>query len=520
MHIECEKSAGSNPREARRRAGRRASRRGSATTSPAPAARQDKASTGVTLEHVQVAARRRLAPISAETAGYVALAVADALAAAPAQVRPMLVHIDADGNVLLRGASGRGDEAAAEHSVRAMLAGLLAVAAGGSPALAAAARRSSTRGIEGLVLELEAALIPVNRAAARRAIGRLAREVERADVQLPDRSTRRATAPAKATPPPPREPAPPAKAAPAPVAVRQEPSADVADLASTDSPPEATVSPVPVEAQEPVTNEAADTAAAVAVDDVVDEATDIDAPVVPVDLLDVQLPPEPAISAPTPSVEPSDATPPLASYDPHAAAGVEVLGPADPVEHDASFLDDDDDLLTYEPPEALGDESLDFGTASPPDVGLAFPEDEATADSQQQEETAQASESEPQLQAQTEREPEAQTGPRTDRVEELLAGFASPPGRSSRDVAVEIKGMLGLAPTPAPPPGEEADPSASPPEPEPPGEPSEPAPLPPVEFRRPRNPKLNLLLMTVLLVLAIAGMVTLYVLYPAMLVGH
>src|SRR5207344_741005 len=48
-----------------------------------------------------------------------------------------------------------------------------------TPALGAAARRKPGAGLRALVEEIEAALIPVNRAAGRRALARLAREVKR-----------------------------------------------------------------------------------------------------------------------------------------------------------------------------------------------------------------------------------------------------------------------------------------------------------------------------------------------------
>ena len=70
----------------------------------------------------------------------------------------------------------RGD---AETSVRAILAKLLEASGSATPALTASAKRKPGAGLPALVAELEAALIPVNRAAGRRALARLAREVKR-----------------------------------------------------------------------------------------------------------------------------------------------------------------------------------------------------------------------------------------------------------------------------------------------------------------------------------------------------
>ena len=61
----------------------------------------------------------------------------------------------------------------------AILAKLLDASGSATPALTASARRKAGAGLPALVAELEAALIPVNRAAGRRALARLAREVKR-----------------------------------------------------------------------------------------------------------------------------------------------------------------------------------------------------------------------------------------------------------------------------------------------------------------------------------------------------
>lgn len=133
----------------------------------------------VTLGNVLVAAEIGRAPVVAESAGYVALAVADQLLRAPLSVDPASVGLSTEGAVVIEGARAA-SSSEAEASVRALLASLLSVSKGSTPALGAAARRPSGAGIEALVNELEGALIPVNRAAAKRAIARLARETTRA----------------------------------------------------------------------------------------------------------------------------------------------------------------------------------------------------------------------------------------------------------------------------------------------------------------------------------------------------
>lgn len=103
-------------------------------------------------------------------------------------------------------------------------------------------------------------------------------------------------------------------------------------------------------------------------------------------------------------------------------------------------------------------------------------------------------------------------------MNELLADFGCPE-RSSRELAGELKSMLGLAPTPAPP---QAQAGGSGDE----GESSEPdessngeAPAPLV-IRPPRHPRLGVAITTGLLLLAVAGMIALYALYPALLFGR
>jgi len=183
------------------------------------------------LDQVLAAARARRAALSAETAGYIALGVADALAVSPGVIRESDVILDGDGNVTVSGAQRADDPAAAERSIRVLLQKALAASAGSSPALSSCSRRQPGNGLRALIEELEAALIPVNRAAARRAIGRLAREASKAPAMPsePPRPAPRAAvreAPV-AAPPPPRPAAIPVQPAPA-----AQPAADVFEAAT------------------------------------------------------------------------------------------------------------------------------------------------------------------------------------------------------------------------------------------------------------------------------------------------
>ncbi len=136
----------------------------------------------VTLDEVFAAASARAASLVPETSGYLALAVGDATSRLPLAHDDRALLLTTEGHLSL---SRRGEVVAPEAAAKAMrdmLARLLAVSAGTMPGLAAAARprEESSRGVDAVIEEIEAALIPVNRAAARRALARLARETLRA----------------------------------------------------------------------------------------------------------------------------------------------------------------------------------------------------------------------------------------------------------------------------------------------------------------------------------------------------
>jgi hypothetical protein len=160
----------------------------------------------VTLDEVFAAAGARAASLVPETSGYLALAVGDATSRLPFAIDDTKVMLTTEGNV---GITKRGEilpPKDAAKGLRAILARLLGVSTGTAmPSLTAAARarEESDRGVDAVVEEIEAALIPVNRAAARRALARLARETIKAKEQG---KLRRASA---------RPPAQPAEALPA-----------------------------------------------------------------------------------------------------------------------------------------------------------------------------------------------------------------------------------------------------------------------------------------------------------------
>ena len=132
----------------------------------------------VTADEILRAARARQAAITAETAGYLVLAVADASGEAPGELELAAVHLNEDGSVTVLGTRPKPLDSLVGE-LRRLLGEMLAHAPPGAPALARAALGHDT-GFRRFISELEAALIPVNRSAARRALSRLQRDVVRA----------------------------------------------------------------------------------------------------------------------------------------------------------------------------------------------------------------------------------------------------------------------------------------------------------------------------------------------------
>ena len=138
----------------------------------------------VTLEDVFAVVEAKRVPLAPELAGYLTLEVADGSQAAGGEVDARSVYISEEGTVALVRPKKDSPSGDAETSVRAILAKLLEASGSATPALSASAKRKAGAGLPALVSELEGALIPVNRAAGRRALARLAREVKRVTLGL------------------------------------------------------------------------------------------------------------------------------------------------------------------------------------------------------------------------------------------------------------------------------------------------------------------------------------------------
>jgi hypothetical protein len=143
----------------------------------------------IALNQIVEAARRRRAAVTAEVAGYLLLLVTRSVANNPQRVVTEGIVLSADGEVGVV-AGPRASVEACERELRALLASLLGLSQSAPPALKAAAGRASTGNLPAFVAELLAALIPINHAAAGRALARLYRETSRAESALGDLASR------------------------------------------------------------------------------------------------------------------------------------------------------------------------------------------------------------------------------------------------------------------------------------------------------------------------------------------
>lgn len=169
--------------------------------------------TSVTLEEVFSVVNAKRVPLAPELAGYLALEIAEGADAAGGDIDPRFVFIGEEGTVGLVRPKRDGSTGNAEGSVRSILARLLEASGSQTPALGTASKRRAGSGLPSLVEELEAALIPVNRAAGRRALARLAREVKRVTLGVgrnasipPEQPARRASSPSYSAVQPDRAP--------------------------------------------------------------------------------------------------------------------------------------------------------------------------------------------------------------------------------------------------------------------------------------------------------------------------
>jgi len=129
----------------------------------------------IRLDDVLAAADRCLAPIGPELAGFIVLETAQRLREIGGVLEVSGLAIGTSGHVALTAPPERGNEETATRKLRELLARLLTVSTSATPALRQCSKRREHGSLALLCRELEAALIPLNRAASRRGLARVAR---------------------------------------------------------------------------------------------------------------------------------------------------------------------------------------------------------------------------------------------------------------------------------------------------------------------------------------------------------
>lgn len=132
------------------------------------------------LREIVLAVRFGEASLVGESVGYLILGACDRAVAVPRVVDLDGVLVTGEGEVVLDAAPVSEEEA--ERCLRALLGQLLTLLRAPFPNLARVAERAPC-GLSHLVSELEAALVPVNRRAARRSLSRLVREARKSSAR-------------------------------------------------------------------------------------------------------------------------------------------------------------------------------------------------------------------------------------------------------------------------------------------------------------------------------------------------
>lgn len=299
----------------------------------------------LTLSRVVEAARQRRAAVTAEVGGYIVLLLLQLQASGPRRVAPELVGLTAAGEVELA-PSPAAERREVEAALRGLLASLLTLSQSAPPALRATSERSAVGDLAAFEAELTAALIPINHAAARRALARVFRETQKAQRGVSAEQERESSpVPASAGAPQPasaRAPQPASARAPAPPSARAPESS---------SPQPGSVRAIVAKTPVPEPRISAPVLPAV-VAEVEAEELEIDVDVdvaVAEDPIVVAAPPEPIAAAKPPEPMVAAAAPP----EPMVAAAA----PPEPAEPEPALsvlaeveVDDLDRLLASEPP--------------------------------------------------------------------------------------------------------------------------------------------------------------------------
>ncbi len=134
---------------------------------------------GTSVEELLATMKERNARIPSEIGAFVALEVCEAILDAPAEVTPSDIRIADDGTIELNPKMSRASSEDAARSVVSLLSALLVAAGAGVPKSRVAILDAAPSDLASLRDDLEASLVPLNRAAARRVLSRMLRDVRK-----------------------------------------------------------------------------------------------------------------------------------------------------------------------------------------------------------------------------------------------------------------------------------------------------------------------------------------------------
>lgn len=144
---------------------------------------------GTTVEDLIKTMKDRRVRIPSEIGAFIALEVCEGLVEGPAAVRPADIRVAEDGSISVFAPPGSATSEDAARGVVAMLGSLLVAAGTGVPralvGLLEAGPSSGRWDLSSLRDDLEASLVPLNRAAARRVLGRMLREARKPRSMIP-----------------------------------------------------------------------------------------------------------------------------------------------------------------------------------------------------------------------------------------------------------------------------------------------------------------------------------------------
>jgi len=144
---------------------------------------------GTTIEELIATMKERRVRIPSEIGAFIALEVCESLLDGPASVRLADVRVAEDGTISVFAPPGSATSDEAARSIVALLGSLLVAAGTGVPrVLVGLLEEGPTSGrwdLSSLRDDLEASLVPLNRAAARRVLARMLRETQRPRSEAP-----------------------------------------------------------------------------------------------------------------------------------------------------------------------------------------------------------------------------------------------------------------------------------------------------------------------------------------------